>query len=212
MQTVTEMALTSSKHGVFTRGQAAHWAQSKGARLDGLLKRAVASDEVWRLHRGLYCLSSRYLRRRIDPLAVAQRIHGPSYISLETALSHHGWIPEGVQAITSVALGRSRSFETALGLFSFVRVPQRLLFAGVRRIAHDPGETYFLASPLKAMADLVYVQRRDWTSVDPLIGSLRVDEALLRDLSSESFDEVASAYKPGRVLRFLAGLREDLDL
>ena len=125
MQTATEIALEKAERGVFTRDQAALWVRDRGARLDALLKRAVASREVRRVRRGLYCLSEKYSQGRVDPLELAQRIHGPSYISLETALSHHGWIPEAVRAVTSAALGRSRTFDTPVGLFSFTRVPQR---------------------------------------------------------------------------------------
>jgi hypothetical protein len=212
MQAITEIALERAERGIFTREQAALWVGSRGARLDALLKRAVASREVWRIHRGLYCLSDRYTRGRINPLELAQRIHGPSYVSLETALSHHGWIPEAVQAVTSVALGRSRIFNTPVGLFSFTRVPQRSLLSGVRRVSVEGGGAFFLATPLKALADHVYAQRCDWHSAAPVVESLRVEDESLAELTGELFDEVISAYKPGRVCRFLAGLRKDLKL
>ena len=212
MQTVTEIALERAEGGVFTREQAALWVGSRGARLDALLKRAVASQEVWRVHRGLYCLSDRYAQARINPLELAQRIYGPSYVSLETALSHHGWIPEAVQAITSVALGRSRTFNTPVGLFSFTRVPQGRFLSGVRRASVGGGGAFFLATPLKALADHVYAQRCDWHCAAPVVESLRVEDQSLADLTGELFDEVMSAYKPGRVSRFLAGLRKDLKL
>jgi predicted transcriptional regulator of viral defense system len=210
MQTVTELALERAERGVFTREQTALWSGSKGASLDALLKRAVARGEVWRLRRGLYCLANRFARGRVNPLELAQRIYGPSYVSLETALSQHGWIPEGVQAITSVALARSRSFDTPVGLFSFTRVPQPRLLAGVRRTSVEGGGAFFLATPLKALADHVYSQRCDWRSAAPVVESLRVEEESLAELTGELFDEVRSAYKPGRVSRFLAGLRKDL--
>jgi hypothetical protein len=212
MQTVTEIALERAERGVFTREQAALWAGSRGARLDGLLKRAVANREVWRIHRGLYCLSDRYTKGRINPLDLAQRVHGPSYISLETALSQHGWIPEGVRAVTSVILGRSRIFHTPVGLFSFTCVPQRIFLAGVRRISAERGGAFFLATPLKALSDYVYAQKLDWHSAAPVVESLRVEEESLAELTGHLFDEVLSAYQPGRVGRFLAGLRKDLKL
>ena len=212
MQTVTEIALERAERGVFTREQAAVWVGSRGPRLDGLLKRAVASREIWRIHRGLYCLSDRYAQGRINPLELAQRIHGPSYISLETALSHHGWIPEAVHAVTSATLGRSRTLDTPVGLFSFTRVPQRGFLSGVRRTSVDGGGAFFLATALKALADLVYSQRCDWRSAAPVVESLRVEDESLAELTGEQFDEVISAYKPGRVRRFLAGLRKDLKL
>ena len=145
-------------------------------------------------------------------LELAQRIYGPSYVSLETALSHHGWIPEAVQAITSVALGRSRTFNTPVGLFSFTRVPQGRFLSGVRRASVGGGGAFFLATPLKALADHVYAQRCDWHCAAPVVESLRVEDQALAELTGELFEEVMSAYKPGRVCRFLTGLREDLKL
>jgi hypothetical protein len=212
VQTITELALERAVRGVFTREQAALWVQSRGPRLDALLKRAVGSGEVWRIYRGLYCLADKDRRSKINPLELAQRIHGPSYISLETALSHHGWIPEGVQAITSVACGRARTFDTPVGLFTFTRVPQSNFLAGVRRVVEDGGDAYFLATPLKALADLIYAHRLDWRSAAPVVQSLRVEEESLAELTRDSFEEVEAAYASGRVLGFLAGLRKDLNL
>ncbi|RLA58049.1 MAG: hypothetical protein DRR04_11920 [Gammaproteobacteria bacterium] len=212
MQTITEIALERAERGVFTREQAALWVGSHRARLDALLKRAVASGEVWRVRKGLYCLSKRYTQGRFNPLELAQRIHGPSYVSLETALSQHGWIPEAVRAVTSVTLERSRTFNTTIGLFSFTRVPQRNFLSGVRRASLEGGGAFFLATPLKALADHVYVQRFEWQSADPVVESLRVEYESLAELTAELFDEVMPAYKPGRVSRFLAGLRKDLKL
>jgi hypothetical protein len=212
VQLITELALQKATRGVFPREEAAHWIHSRGASLDGRLKRAVACGEVWRIHRGLYGLTPRFSRDRIDPLEIAQRVCGPSYISLETALSQHAFIPEAVRAITSVAAGRSRTFDTPVGLFTFTRVPQRRFLAGVRRVATDAGGAYFLATPLKALADLVYVQRHRWTGIAPVVESLRVDVECLERLTREQFDEVMSAYGPGRTTRFLEGLRRELKL
>jgi hypothetical protein len=213
MQTITEIALERAERGIFTRNQAALWVGSQGARLDALLKRAVASHEVWRVHKTLYCLSERFLHFKINPLELAQRIHGPSYISLESALSFHECIPEAVHAITSVSAARSRTFDTSVGLFSFLRVPQLRFLAGVRRVFSEEGNgAFFLATPLKALADTVYAQRLDWRSIVPIAESLRFDQAYFAKLTGTLFDEVESAYKPGRVSRFLAGLRKDLKL
>ena len=212
MQTITEIALQRAERGVFTREQAAFWVDSAGARLDALLKRAVASSEVWRVHRGLYCLSNRYAQRPMDPFELAQRIHGPSYISLETALSYHGWIPEAVHAITSTSLERSRTFSTPLGLFNFTRVPQLEFLAGVSRASGEGGGSFFLATPLKALTDYVYSRRCNWNSAAPVVESLRVDEGALAGLTAESFDELMPAYRADRVQRFLLGLRRDLKL
>lgn len=212
MQTVTEIALRQAPRGVFTRGEVECWSGRGGAALDGMLKRAVASGEVHRVRRGLFVLDAGFRRSPINSLDLAQRICGPSYISLESALSHWGWIPEGVQAITSVTGGRSRTFETPLGLFTYTRVPQSPLFAGVRRMTDAEGGGYLIADPLKALADYVYTHRCDWSGVDPLLGSLRIDEGDLADLTAESFERIDRVYRSSGVDRFLKGLRKDLNL
>ena len=212
MQTLTEIALEKATGGVFTRSETASWIEGSSDRQWSLLKRAVAAGEIVRVHRGLYCLAHKYMRRKIDPLVLAQRIHGPGYISLETALSRHGWIPEAVYAITSVCQDRFRQFDTPLGVFSFTRVPQAVLYEGVERVAEADGRSFMLASPVKALADYVYVHKCDWDSTRPVVESLRVDGDSLTGLQADAFDQLADNYSSRRVRRFLTGLRKDLGL
>lgn len=210
MQRLTEIAMEKSVGGVFVRPEVSCWVGGSPDRQSSLIKRALASGEVVRVHQGLYCLAAKYLRQKADPLVLAQRIYGPSYISLEMALSYHGWIPEAVYAITSVSMERSREFGTPLGHFSFTRVPQNTFYTEVSRVEKEVGGSFLLASPLKALADYVYVHKRDWNSAQPVIESLRVDEGLLANIGVEAFDQLLTNYSSMRVRRFLQGLRKDL--
>lgn len=173
MQPITEIALEHASYSVFTRAEVARWAGGSADRQFALLKRAMARGEIVHVGRGLYCLADKYLRGKINPLSLAQRIHGPSYISLEMALSYHGWIPEAVYTITSATMDRAREVETPLGYFSFTRVPQNVFYAEVARIETQAGGaasgSFFIASPLKALADYVYVHRQDWRSARPVV-------------------------------------------
>ncbi|MEI6211441.1 MAG: hypothetical protein WCR06_07420 [bacterium] len=209
MQTITEIALEKAGSGIFTRREAACWVNNEGARLEALLKRSVAAGEVLHIRRGLFCLVAKYVKPPIHAFELAQRISGPSYISLESALAHHGWIPEAVYTVTSVSLLRSRTFQTPLGLFSYTRIPQEILFAGVHREERDGG-SYFVAEPLKALADYVYAHACDWHSAAPVLESLRVDEAELATLTAESFARLEGVYRSARVCRFLEALRKEL--
>jgi hypothetical protein len=134
MQTLTEMALERADCGAFTLQEVSSWLDGSQERRSGLLKRALAAGEVVRIHRGLYILAGKYLRGKVDPMTLAQRIHGPSYISLEAALSRRGWIPEAVYTITSASTDRAREFDTPLGRFSFTRIPQKTFYAGVDHV------------------------------------------------------------------------------
>ena len=210
MQQLTEIAMQKAPSGIFTRPEVACWVGGSPQRQFSLLKRALAAGEVVRVHRSLYCLADKYLRQKVDPRVLAQRIYGPSYISVESALSHHAWIPEAVYAITSVSLERSREYDTPLGLFSFSRVPQKTFYATVQRVEESNAGSFLLASPLKALADYVYVHKCDWNSARPVIESLRVDESLLAGIDADGFDRLAGNYSSRRVQRFLKGLRKDL--
>ncbi len=212
MQTITELSLERAKGGVFTRQEVACWIDSDGARLDALLKRAVAAQEILRIRRGLFCLAARYIQHSVHPFELAQRILGPSYVSLEAALAHHGWIPEAVYTITCASRIRSRSFDTPLGFFSYARVPQKLFYAGVQRQELQSGGVFFLAEPLKALADYVYVHSVDWVGLGPIRESLRVENADLDTLTAESFEPLAGVYRSGRVRRFLDSIRRELKL
>lgn len=217
MQRLTEIALEKAVGGIFTRPEVACWVAGNPDRQFGLLKRAMKAGEVVRIRRGLYCLAPKYMRQKVDPLVLAQRICGPSYISLETALSYHGWIPEAVYTITSTSLDRSREFNTPVGHFSFTRVPQVTLYVEVARVETGGsgnadgtgygGGSFLLASPLKALADYVHVHKMDWTSARPVIGSLRVDESLLASVEAETFSRLLANYSSLRVRRFLEGMR-----
>jgi predicted transcriptional regulator of viral defense system len=210
MQHLTEIALEKAVRGVFTRAEVACWISGSPDRQFSLLNRAMNTGEVVRIHRGLYCLAGKFLRQKVNPLVLAQRIYGPSYLSLETALSFHGWIPEAVYAATSASLDRSREFDTPLGHFSFTRGPQKIFYAEVTRMESEDGGSFLLASPLKALADYVYVHKQDWNSARPVIDSLRVDESSLAGTAGESFDRLLANYQARRVRRFLEGLRKDL--
>ncbi len=212
MQTLTEVAIEKAKGGIFTRQEAACWINNSDERLNALLKRAVGRREVLRICRGLYCLDKRYLRTPINPLTLAQQLYGPSYISQESALSYHGWIPEAVYAVTSTSLKRSRAFETPLGLFSFTHIPQSQLYIGVSRIETESNRSFLMADPLKALADYVYAHHGHWTSAESVLESLRIDEHSLAELKTDDFDLLIDHYRAGNVQHVLAGLRKDLGL
>lgn len=58
----------------------------------------------------------------------ANRIYQPSYLSLESALSFHGVIPEGVYSMTSVSSRKTQTFHTPLTSFTYRHVKPALYF------------------------------------------------------------------------------------
>jgi hypothetical protein len=175
-----------------------------------LVKRAIADGDLIRIKRGLYTLSPLYRKTHVNPFTVSQMIITQSYVSLESALSNYGWIPEAVRSITAVTSRSSTEFLTPVGHFTYERVPQKTLFAGVERLQDEQGNVWFQATPLKALADYIYLHKIDWSSTLPLIESLRVDEESLHGISVEDFQELEGNYTSRKVNRFLDGLKKEL--
>ena len=212
MTTLTEKALTLTPHEIITsHDMTVLLAGSSPDRRYGLIKRALAAGELIHLRRGLYCPASQYRRRPLNPYGLAQYLLGPSYISLETALSYHHWIPEAVYAITNVTLTKTALYETPMGRFAYTRVPQKALLMDVER-TEDSGCIYFMARPLKALADYVYVHKRDWNGMPPVVESLRVEEAQMADVTASEIEELVENYNSRRIKRFLIDLKKDLRL
>jgi predicted transcriptional regulator of viral defense system len=79
-----------------------------------------------------------------------------SYVSLQSALAHHGLIPEYVPVTTSVSPGRPARRDTPLGAYLFRHIKPSHLH-GYGRVEVSPGQWAFVASPAKALLDLVYL-------------------------------------------------------
>lgn len=178
----------------------------------GLVKRAIASGEIIHIRRGLYCLASKYQKKSMNLYALAQHVYGPSYVSLESALSWHGWIPEAVHAITSASFKKSKEFKTPFGVFNYDRVPQEVFYTEVERLMDASGNVLLMAKPLKALADYVYVRKKDWTGIKPVVGSLRIEPEEFERVPRDTLEALVSNYSNSRVKRFLEGLRKDLNL
>lgn len=176
----------------------------------GVVKRALQKGDLIHLRRGLYCLGKQYRSHPLDLFLLAQKIYGPSYISLESALSFHGWIPEAVPTITSATSKRSRSFETPVGLFTYSTISCEPFFEGVSS-ENDKGQI-LMARPWKALADYIYLYKKDWDGIHPLMHSLRIEENELHQTTREELESLQVTFHSRRVGRFLKGVLKDLQL
>lgn len=210
MNILTEKIFEIAPFGYITNQDIATLFPKSQAARDSLIKRAIASGQIIRICRGLYCLSLKYQKKNLNLYALAQHIYGPSYISLESALSRCGWIPEAVYTLTSVSSNRSNEFKTQLGTFSYSHIPQKTFYTGVERLIDDDGDVFFMAWPIKALADYVYVNRKDWSGLKPAVESLRIEPEEFESVRPDDIDTLIDNYKSRRVLKFLKGVRREL--
>lgn len=178
----------------------------------GKVKRALARGDLLHVRRGLYALGSDlFPMRKLHPFELSQHIYGPSYVSLESALSYHGLVPEHSFVITCVTTKRSRSFKTALGEFVYHKLPESDFFIQVEAV-QTTNLQFWVASPWKAIFDFVFVYHLDWQELQPLASSLRVELEELPTVSLVELEELVEYYHNKRLDRFMKGIQKDLSL
>lgn len=212
MNKLTEKIFECVPYGAFTSQDVANLFPGSEDQRFGLVKRAIANGEIIHIRRGLYCIAPKFQKGSINLYALAQHIYGPSYISLESALSWHGWIPEAVYTLTSVSFKKSKEFNTPLGMFSYTRVPQKVFYASVERLTDEAGNIFLIASPMKALADYVYAHKRDYVGLEPVVKSLRIEQEELESVTAEELNMLIANYTSRRVQKFIKGLKRDLKL
>ena len=119
------------------------------------LTRWLKKGYLIRLKRGYYSFSE-YKGKQGYPYFFANRIYRPSYISLHTALSFYGMIPEAVVQITSVSSLKTASFKNDVGEYSYKNIKEKLIFGYDLKPMAD-NRTIMFATPEKALLDLLYL-------------------------------------------------------
>jgi predicted transcriptional regulator of viral defense system len=108
-----------------------------------------------RLKRGLFVVAPKLQNKPLSKELIANHLYGPSYVSLQTALSFYGLIPERVYRVSSMTIKRSRNFTTPLGDFDYVGISKEYFAIGVRQEIVNNEYAYLIASPEKAMCDMI---------------------------------------------------------
>ena len=110
---------------------------------------------IIRLRQGYYSFPE-YKGKPDFAMYFANRIYRPSYVSLHTALSFYGIIPEAVVQITSVTTLKTASFTNDFGEYSYKSISEDLMFGYDLKPLAD-GRALQIAKPEKALLDLLYL-------------------------------------------------------
>ena len=152
------------------------------------LSRWTRAGQVIQLRRGVYTLAPPYRKTAPHPFVVANALVRASYVSLQAALAHYGMIPEYTPVVTCVTTGRPRRWRTSLGDYEFRHV-KAAWFHGYRRLEVDAGQHAFVATPEKALLDLVHLQ--PGADAPAYLESLRLQA--LEQLDLGRLDDLAAA-------------------
>ena len=160
-------------------------ALSSYGRPNDKISEMLKSGELLALRRGLYVPGPELDLPLPNNFLIANHLRGPSYISLESALSYWGLIPERVYEISSVTTKTSKTYETAIGRFSYQHLMTPYYSFGIKSIQLTEMQTAMVASPEKALCDKIILTsgvllRSIPQALDFLLEDMRLDEDLLR--------------------------------
>lgn len=158
------------------------------------LNELVKQNKLVPVKRGIYVPGPRLNIAGPEPFLIANHLSGPSYISLETALSHWGLIPERVHEISSVTMGNSRIYNTPIGRFSYTHLPLPYYSFGIKQVELTQKQTALVAGPEKALCDKIVttsgVLLRSAKQVMAfLTEDLRIEKEILRNLNYKEIEK-----------------------
>ena len=169
-----------------------------GKIFDYQLTRWVKKGYLLKVKNGIYIFKRDYEKIRGEEIAAA--IYQPSYLSLESALSAYGFIPEMVYAYVSVTGKINRTFDNEFGHFIYRHLKSEL-FWGYREIKTDTGR-YLIAEPEKALLDYFYLNLSKINSESDF-ENLRFNEDQLREtLNREKFVKYLQAFQIKKLKRW----------
>lgn len=158
------------------------------------ISRFLRHKEIYRLKNGLY-VSADFFNKNMDnvsyPFYLANIIRTPSYISSWAALQYYNLTTEAIRLVTSVTLKVTRNYETKAGIFSYQSIKKEL-FSDY--ILVNGKFDFFIASPSKALFDLLYFRTNQFRGVKfeeikKMIEELRIDFDEINKEEQEKFYE-----------------------
>ncbi len=187
-----------------------HILDKSPASRQAIIKRAIHKGYLIPIRRDLYLIKNAK-KTLLNSFEIAPIIYGPSYVSFESALSYHGWIPEAVRTTTCASVKRAKEFETPIGIFSYEHIPIKAFSFGVEQ--HQQNSlTLFIASPVKALADIVYARKRTWNSISDLSEDFRIEIENFQNSDKKVLIELIENYPSPRVKKILNVLLKGLRL
>jgi len=167
--------------------------------IDTYISRYLKSKEIIQLKKGLY-VSADFLNKNQDDISylfyLANVLRTPSYISSWTALQYYDLVTESIHTITLVTPKITKAYETKVGNFTYQSI-RKELFSGFF-LVKDRFD-FFIASPSKALFDLLYFKTRQFRGVrfddiKELIIDLRVDIDEMDNKEQKKFYKMIETY------------------
>ena len=137
----------------------------KDSTVDTYISRFLKYKEIFQLKNGLYVSADFFDKNRNDisySFYLANIIRTPSYVSSWAALQYYNLTTEAIHSITSVTPKVTRDYQTKAGNFAYQSIKKEL-FSDFSLIKGK--FDFFIASPPKALFDLLYFRSNQFRGV-----------------------------------------------
>lgn len=153
----------------------------------------IKNNDLISIRRGLYIPGPNIDLAGPEPFLIANHLRGPSYVSMESALSYWNLIPERVFEISSVTIKTSKKYNTSVGRFSYNQVKTPYYSVGIKKIDISKKQTILIASPEKALFDKIVltpniILRSIKQTKELLLDDLRMDREILSTLNIDAMN------------------------
>lgn len=127
---------------------------------------------------------------------LANILRTPSYVSSWTALQYYNFTTEAIRGATSVTPKVTRDYKTKVGAFSYQSI-QKDLFTDYSLVKGK--FDFFIASPSKALFDLLYFRTRQFRGVHfedvkKMVEELRIDIEEMDEAERNKFYKKVKTY------------------
>lgn len=147
-----------------------------------------------RLKKGLFALA----RNFPGDFYLANNFYYPSYVSLDTALSYYGLIPETIYTITSITTKPTREFEVKDRVFVYHKIKKQAFTGFITKKIGE--ESVYIATPEKGVADFLYFV---------FLGKREFNERLaLEKINKEKLKECLKFFASEKFILFTQNLLE----
>ncbi len=176
------------------------------------LTHLLKSQALIRVKKGLYVFGTLFNRHAYSLETLANLIYGPSYVSLEWALQAYGMIPERVEEVTSVTFKRTQIFKTPIARFSYAHRSLLSYPVGLIRRQISEYQSYLMASPEKALIDLLIVRRGQVSTIvelkEILFDDFRIEEDDLQKLNLSVMKKINDSYRHSTITHLIRMFNE----
>lgn len=160
----------------------------------------VKKGYVIQLKRGMYTLCDDDRSVGLSRYVLANELYSPSYVSLESALSYYGIIPEAVQSITSMTSKKTQSFQNEYGQFYYHHIKPNA-YGDYMIIKDEFQYSCKIATLERAIIDYLYIKTAGMRYLEQDVFELSFRWQNLEKVNKRKLREIAKKMEQKKLMR-----------